>query len=165
MHNRNEKKYNEVIGIKPGDVIVVLDDIFRYDDGMCGATYYSMEPLTKTDIEAQNDPGNLKDLWQEAVAGGVTEQSLQEWAEEVRATMDEDLYFPYDDPSFRSQIREAIAKLPPEQAQKIAEIEGRDEFVDWNVFGCGRLGRVNPDEFETVLNPQLIKDVNEVEGE
>lgn len=169
-HERTSTEYNEIVGVLKSGCVFVLDDIFKYTDGFKGATRYEMEILTKDQVEAQNDPDYIadmyKDYWQEEVAHNNTELELEDWAKEISENLSPDMYSFSDDPSFRKEMRKAYEQLSDEQKAAVDKATGKDDkFVDWNCYCCGRCGKITKDDFALILRPDLLDKIIEAEKE
>lgn len=166
--NRQETTYNEIIGISSGE-IVVLTDTFRYQgDPLKGATGFTIEPLTQDMIDEMRDPENMKEIWQDLVHSGDTEEGLSGWCERVNEEYnDREGYAWSDDPSFRSEMDEAYEKLTEEQKEKLDNAFGKigKDFVDWNSRSCGRCIPTKESSYSLLLRPDLLKEVQKYEGE
>ena len=169
-NDRQTTKYNQIVGVLKTGCVFVLDDTFKYGDGFKGATRYEMEILTKQDVEIQNDPENVADIyedqWQYEVAHNMTKLGLDDWAKEKIENLNPDLYSYSDDPSFREEMAEAYDKLTEEQKAALDKAVGKDEnFVDWSCYCCGRCGNeISEDDFAVILNPELLKAIQEAES-
>lgn len=166
MNNRQETTYNEIIGIAGGE-IVVLTDTFEYKDGLKGATGFTIEPLTKDQIEAMKDPVELREIWQEVVSSGNTDEGLTEWAEKVNEENTGTRQYGYmDDPSFREDMDKAYGKLSDEDRAKIVQEFGEfgKDFEDWNSRSCGRCIPTKESDYSLLLRPDLLKVVQEFEN-
>lgn len=134
-------EYNcfEILGIYK-DELVCLDEINDFTG--CGESkgqvhIQTMRPLTQAQIDDAKDVYNLKDYWQEAVAGGYTEDSLSDWVEQaIDEAEGQDLYFPFDDDSGRDETHRAIGRAT--DGAKIMKWfeENINGFVDfeWSCF-------------------------------
>ena len=83
--DREFLKINKPVGIKDGS-IYFLEEIFKYKDGFKGAVGTVFDPVTQSEIDENNDLDNAtefhRELWQQAVEGGHTEQSLSDYVED-----------------------------------------------------------------------------------
>lgn len=143
---RKATKYNKIMGVGENGEVYVLNEVFNYGDGkngFHGATYYSMEPIDQATIDAQSDPENLRDIWQEAVRAGQTDLGLEDFAEQLKDEMSDDQLWVFDDTSFVDDFNEALAEASPEVLAKIGNP------IAWRCFGCGRLG--DPDEKQMII--------------
>lgn len=79
MERQSIKK---LLGITEHDEIIYVDS-FHWNGVSCN----SFTPVSKEDIELRNDIDNLKDnygyLWQESVAQGTTEESLNDFIDAI----------------------------------------------------------------------------------
>lgn len=155
------KNYNRIIGVlRQTKEVLVLEDTFRYSENFTGATSYRMEVLTKDQAEDRNTDEALRDWWQEAVASRHCDKGLDDWLDDARAEAEaEGLHFVGDDPSFRAEFDEALAKLTEEQRQQLKEATGVDEqFLAWFNVGCGRCidANLTSKDFSLLLDPQAL---------
>ena len=170
INNRQETKYNQIVGIKDG-CVYVLQESFQYgSDGMRGCCGYSMGTLDQETVDYYNDIDNLtnefKYLWKDAVASDATEDSLSEFIESVKYNYTEidNLYYVGDDDSYRYTFHNLIDDLPEDQKKIIEQHFGvkGDDFVDWQVSGGGRC--FDPDmEWDVIFRPDLIEVINQFE--
>ena len=176
---RTEVKYNKIVGITKDHTIFVLDDTFSYQNedgsqGLHGATRYEMGTIGQDTVDYNNEVDTIRDtykeLWVEGVKGGSEERSLDEFLEDIiEKTKEEgDTYlFPSDDPSFRDEMEDALADASDATRKAIEDefgIKGKD-FVAYDCVCCGRCGKITPDYFEKVLNPDLLQTIMEVEND
>lgn len=145
---REATKYNKIMGVGENGEVYVLDETFVYEDedgkgGFHGATYYSMEPIDQATIDANNDPENVRDIWQEAVRAGQTDLGLEDFAEQIKAEMSDDQLWALDDTSYVQEFNEALAEASPEVLAKIGNP------IAWRCSSCGRLG--DPDEMQMII--------------
>lgn len=86
MSETKRTTYNMVVGVKDGE-IYLLNGIFDHGNGFKGATGSILRPVTADEVEERRDLEYVKDvygyLWQEAVADGSTEISLNEYIEDI----------------------------------------------------------------------------------
>lgn len=169
-NNRQETKYNQIVGIKDGCVYVLQESFLYGSDGMRGCCGYSMGTLDQGTVDYYNDVDNLtnelKYLWKEAVASDDTEDSLVEFLERMKYNYIEidNLYYVGDDDSYRYQFNNLIDDLPEDQKKIIEQhfgVQGED-FVDWQISGGGRC--FDPDmEWDVLFRPDLIEVINDFE--
>lgn len=163
---RQATEYNEIIGIADGE-IVVLEDTFKYDSELQGATGFTVAQLTDEMIEEAKDPDNMVDLWQEAVRAGATTDGLKEWTDEVNAeyNLGERQYFGTDDTSEREEMDEIFAKLSKEDQAKVIKEFGEigKDFRDWDVRSFGRCIPTDEKDYSLLLRPDLLEKVREAE--
>ena len=166
---REETKINQIVGIKDGE-LYVLEDVFKYSDGLKGATGYSMNIITQKYIDDMNDVDYLETeldyLWREAVQAEKTTDSLREYMESL---VDEcqvyDQLYPLDDNSFRHQTEKLVEELPADQKaelEKFFGVMGKD-FVTWSVSGCGSCFKAD-DEWDVVFRPDLLELIKQYEN-
>lgn len=158
MQERKATTYLEIVGINKQGELVVLEDIFQYgDNGLKGATGFTMRPLTQEEIDERNEPSELKEYWQQAVEAGTTEDSLEDWTELAKSELGERQYFPFDDNSFRYDTDNAYSKLSDENKaiidKEFGEIE--KDFVDYDCVGCGRCLPTDHKDYRVLLRPDL----------
>lgn len=167
--DRQETKYNQIVGIKDG-LVYVLEESFQYGEkGMRGCVGYAMETLSQETIDSQNDVDNLIDeydyLWREAVASQSTELGLSDYIVQLTEDVDENgLYFLGDDDSFRYQFNGLVDNLPEDQKEILKRYFGEKDvdYVDWNCVRCDRC--FDPgEEWNEVFNPELLEVINEYE--
>lgn len=163
---KEETKYNQIIGVTE-EGVVVLEKTFAHSDNFKGASGYIISPLTQDEIDNGRDPDTLKEYWQEAVAGGYTEESLEDWAEKVNDEYNGEgrQYFYMDDPSSREDMDEAYNRLTSDQKaelDKVFGVKGKD-FVDWDCRHCGRCIPIKDEDYIVVLNPELLEEAKKYE--
>lgn len=171
MTNRKSTTYNEIIGITESNEIIILEDIFEYEDGFKGATYNLMGVLTPEQITEANDPEHIYAeydwLWQEAVQAGHTELGKKEFLDEFLENRKYDGYYTMsDDPSYRYETDEALEKLTKEQRAEFDNIFGVRgiAWVDFDCYGGGRVGdSYQKWEFKALFRPDLINEIAKVE--
>lgn len=158
---RTKKEYNEIIGITKNGEIHMVDYIFEdtlHGKPFCGATGSCFYPLTQEQVDDRKDPETLKDtydfLWREAVAEERTEDSLEDYMEQiVRESEWSGELFPGHDNSYVDKI--------PEDFQ-------REYFADAVGFECVGGGRmfsdVKAEDYEVLLRPDLLKLIQEAES-
>lgn len=125
-----------------------------------------MCPLTQEEIENRSDPQNLRDIWVEAVKADSTDESLEDFVDELTLNMDSDQYYPFDDTSYRKEFNQLWEEEDEETQTKIEEyfgVEGED-YVDWSIYSGGRCFSAD-DEWDEVLNRGALKIIKEFEGE
>ena len=135
----DERKIYAILGILEDDTVLFIHDLFEYSDNFKGATGSVHEAITDEYVETQRDPDTnwdyFKELWQDAVAHDRTEDSLDDYIEEITQPYNYDGLFPTDDPSFRWQFDDAFKKLNVEQQQEILKafsVYTREECVSMN---------------------------------
>lgn len=169
--NRQETKYNQIVGIKD-DLVYVLQESFQYGEkGMRGCVGYTMGTLSQEEIDLGNDMDNIKDeydyLWREAVASQRTELGLEEYLEEIVRDADMlGLYFLGDDDSFRCEFNDLVDNLSEDQKETLKRYFGEKDvdFVDWNCASCGRCFDPN-EKWDEIFRPDLIEVINDFERE
>lgn len=157
----DERKIYAILGILEDDTVLFIHDLFEYSDNFKGATGSVHEAITDEYVEMQKDPDThwdyFKELWQDAVAHDRTEESLDDYIEEITAPYNYDGLFPTDDPSFRWQFDDAFKKLNIEQQQEILEafsVYTREDRVSMNDVFLPPL----PDEDEDDIFKEVVCD-------
>lgn len=164
MEYEIKEDYNEIVGVLKTGEVAVLEYTFKYIDhsNLKGATGYTMRPMLQQYIDEMNEDESLREYWQEAVAGGYTDKSLKDWADEVRAELKgtEDLFY-MDDTSFRKTFAKAYDKLTDEQKEQFDSVFGKKgvDFAEYDSQSCGRCLSSNPDDYKLVINPVLLKTI------
>lgn len=166
MPNEHEirENYNEIVGVLKNGEVAVLETTFQYTDrkNFKGATGYTMRPMLQQYIDEMNEDESLREYWEEAVAGGYTNKSLEDWAEEVRAELKgtDDLFY-MDDTSFRKTFQKAYDKLTEDQKKQFNRVFGEKgkDFVEYDSQSCGRCLSSDPDDYQLILNPDLLKTI------
>jgi hypothetical protein len=135
----DERKIYAILGMLEDDTVLFIHDLFEYSDNFKGATGSVHEAITDEYVEMQKDPDThwdyFKELWQDAVAHDRTEDSLDDYIEEITQPYNYDGLFPTDAPSFRWQFDDAFKKLNIEQQQEILKafsVYTREECVSMN---------------------------------
>lgn len=166
---REETKINQIVGVKDGE-LYILEDVFKYSDGFKGATGYHMGVISQSYIDEMNDINFLCEeydyLWREAVQGGHTTDSLQEYMQSwIDETYYSDQLYPSDDNSFRYQTEKLVEELPADQKQELEKVFGvmGEDFAAWSVSGCGRCFNPN-DEWDVVFRPDLLELIKQYES-
>lgn len=151
---RKEEKLYKCIGINSDGALIMVDYLFE-TDGMCGATGSEFYPVTQEMIDERNDPEYVKDcyegeyLWKEAVKAGHTDLGLDDYIDSL--IQNSDGHFFGHDTSYISHIPEEIRAK---------------HFPDAVTFECVGGGRMFPralEDLETVLEPELIERIREIE--
>lgn len=162
----NETHYNAIVGVINGE-LAVLEYTFEDSETFKGATGYRMRTMTQEYINGKKDLDDADDyLWKQAVAAGDTTLSLEDWWEDL---CDEakcsQLYFPFDDDSFRYKTNELYKALPDNDRKKVEKILGVKgiDYVDFDCSCCGRCLNANK-EWDVILRPDLVELINKVEG-
>ncbi len=153
--NRESFKYNRPVGIKDGS-IYFLNEIFNYKDGMKGATGTVLDPVNQSEIDENNDLDNAtewyREIWQQAVEGGHTEESLKDYVQDCLDHQDGE--YPGHDNSY-SELHE----------------EAKKHFNDDDIetFNCSGGGRCFNEEllssFDKVIDHSLIDLIRQYEKE
>lgn len=133
---RTATVYNEILGRDEHGSVVVLDEVFEYDNGFKGATGSQFEIVSREEVEeaikTENFEEYAREIWQEGVAGGFTELGLGVWIKHYFGTEEEKIEYLYDNSysHMHPAIREAFDV--PEDA----------------VIHCTGGGRMFPDALE-----------------
>lgn len=102
-NDRKEINYNKPVGIKDGS-IYFLNYVFDHFDGFRGATGTVLDPITKDYIDNISNEDWIeysRDLWKSAVETNSTENSLEDFSEQIKADSEIDgLKFPGHDYSY-----------------------------------------------------------------
>lgn len=102
-NDRKQINYYKPVGIKDGS-IYFLDYVFDHFDGFRGATGTVLDPITKdyiNNISNEDWIDYSKEIWVEAVKSGSTEDSLEDFAEQIKTSSEIDgLKFPGHDYSY-----------------------------------------------------------------
>lgn len=159
MTNYEEKtEYFEILGRDKEGTIWMLDYTFIHDNDFKGATGTNWYPVTKEEYEERLDVDYLmyeyKWLWQQIVKDGKTEDSLEQWAEQLLNSGEAEEFL--WDTSYRNKwddIRELFPELNEE---------------DYPVFRCTGGGRCfhNPIDidWDVLLKPELVKVIEKYES-
>lgn len=107
---RTETKYDKLVGQKENEFYFV-DDIFKYDDGMQGVTGTILVPVSKeeyedrTSNEAKYDYLDNSGSWEEAVKSGRTEESKQDYYQNIIDIAGDELIFDFSGSDLWDQLR------------------------------------------------------------
>lgn len=133
---RTATTYNEVLGRDEHGSVIVLDEVFEYNNGFKGATGTRFEIVSREEVEEAIEPENFEgyvhEIWQMEVSEGVTTAGLEEWTEHHFETDEEKIGYLYD--NSYSHLHPAIRK-----AFDVAEDA---------VIHCTEGGRMFPDALE-----------------
>lgn len=152
--NKEQKDYYELVGRTVSGRIYMLDYTFKYSDNFSGATGTHWEAVTKEEYEERLNIDTFMEefrwLWEDQVKNNRTDESLKEWSEAMLEEGVEDLLF---DKSYENKW-EDIRKAFPEYNKE-----------DYPVFSCTGGGRCFPikEEWEILINPELLKAIDEAE--
>lgn len=158
---KEETTYKEVIGITVNDEIIMLNSIFKYEDGFCGATGSVYNPIDQDYIDRRNDPQEVASdyafLWREAVAAQQTEDSLENYMQlmiDHEVDYGDGYYFGHDPgDSYLLEGSELQEKYFP-------------DAVTFENTGAGRIFDAKDRyEWKVVLRPDLLEKILEVEAE
>ena len=144
-NKREQIDYGKPVGIKDGS-IYFLDYVFNHHDGFKGATGTILDPIAQSEIDENNDPENVKewyrDIWQQSVESGNTENSLNDFVEECIDHCDGE--FPGHDMSYSEYHDEAFKHFD-------------DDVKTFNCSGGGRcFDHKLLNSFDTVIDQSLI---------
>jgi hypothetical protein len=148
---RNETKYFKPVGIKDGS-IYFLDYTFNNGD-FKGATGTVFDPITQEEIDEYNDKNFVKDIykdsWVESVKSGHTEESLDDFVEDIIDHCDGE--YPHQDCSYSHLWDEAHKYFD-------------DSVITFNCAGGGRcFDKELLNSFDKVIDPELIKIIKQYE--
>lgn len=159
----NETHYNAIVGVIDGE-LAILEYTFEDSENFKGAVGHTMRTLTQEQIDSQKEAD--EELWKGAVAGGSTTLGLDDWWEDAcdEAEMN-NLYYPYDDDSYRYETNELYEALSDDDREKIEEIMGvkGEDYVDFECGSGGRCFDANA-EWDLILRPDLVELINKLEG-
>lgn len=160
----NETHYNAIVGVIDGE-LAILEYTFEDSENFKGAVGHTMRTLTQEQIDSQKDEAD-EELWKGAVASGSTTLGLNDWWEDAcdEAEMN-NLYYPYDDDSYRYETNELYEALSDDNREKIEEIMGvkGEDYVDFECGSGGRCFNAN-EEWDLILRPDLVELINKLEG-
>jgi len=152
---KEEKSIKKLVG-RIGDTYYVCDCIFRYGNIFHGATATVLCPVSRENYEYSQETDQLKerfeDLWRTAVIDGGTDQSLEDYAQEIFDVDGDEALWDFSGHEYWDMIRQAVPELAKE---------------DYPVFDCVRSGRsfsYNM-EWDEIYDRELWKCIQEVEEE
>lgn len=154
MSDRTAKKYNQLIG-RIDNSYYFLDEIFKYSDDFQGATATVIEPVGRGEYDEQTSDENireyLRDHWQMQVSDGSTEQSLDEYVDEVTSYENvEDIVFSdIIDDDRTEDLRKRLAASVDDYPVFIASGGGRS-------FSKGM-------QWDFIYNQELLDEIEKVE--
>lgn len=159
MKTKQETQIKKLVG-RQGDIdgdYYVCDYIFKHDKDFQGATATVLRPVSQDEYDNRTNPNNsdcqdyFRELWQEAVKSGNTEQSFQDWLELL---MDDNGAESVFDPS-GSEYWDDIRKAEPELTE-----------ADYPVFECIGGGRSFSKgmKFDKVYDEKLLAKIMSVES-
>lgn len=134
MTETKRTAYNEILGRRDGEEIVMLDDTFEYSSGFKGATGSRFEVASAEEVQERLDNFEeyVDELWRMVVAESDYTGSLEDWVENNFPGDDSKLDHLYDD-SY-SEHHDAIRKA--------------FDLPDDSVIYCTGGGRMFPDALD-----------------
>lgn len=154
MTSKN-KKIEKLVG-RIEDRYYVCDYVFADKKGFQGATASVLRPVGINEYEEAQQPENLKEyfqeLWQEAVKAGTTEESLQDYAEEIYAVDGDSSRWDLSYYGYWDIIRKAVPELTEE---------------DYPIFECVGGGRSFSSDmkWDEIYNQKIWELILEYENE
>lgn len=157
----------EDAGRMGGYTLETVECEYDEDGKLIGYDNNGFEFLSQDYIDERNDiswADNEKDLWEQAVQGGYTTDSLEDWYEGLMNSGCYDL-FPFDDNSYRDEAKELWENLTDEQKEELAEYVGvKDEdFATFNWVHSLSLGNPNEQDWVVVFDNDLLNQIIEKE--
>ena len=156
-----------------GYTLETVEVEYNADGSVKNYSNTGFEFLSQDFIDERNDvewAENERDLWEQAVQGGYTSDSLEDWYEDLVDTC----YglFPYDDDSYRDDVEKLWDELSKKKKKEIEEFVGEkgevndeDNRGDWVTFNCVHMTHLgDPDEQDDwvlVFNKNLLKKIVE----
>ena len=126
---KEQKDIKKLVG-RIGDGYYICDYVFKYEDGLHGATATVLRPVSKQEYEDSQEIDNLKgrfaDLWMEAVRDGRTEESLEDFAQGIYNNGGDEYLWDSSGYEYWDMLRKTIPELTEE---------------DFPVFDCSSGGR------------------------
>ena len=151
---RKQTEYNQLVG-RIGDSYYFCDYIFE-DRGFKGAVASVLCPVSKSDYDNRHDLDNsdtlewFRELWQWAVDGNYTEESLVSYAQDVIDDDGDDALWDLSYNHYWDALREAIPELT------------EDEYPVFEAAGGGR--RFSPDmEWDEIYDQELWEKIKAIE--
>ena len=163
---RKETIYNQIIGIKDGN-LVLLNYIFDNGNDFKGATGAYFEVLSQDEAERLTDDFDGDELWRMAVAAGDTTLGLDDWtAEYIYACKLDGLDFPMQDNSYLNELSRALNDLSEENLEDLHFYYENcglsyEDYI-FNCVGGGRCFDAN-DKWDVVFRPDLLEKIMAVE--
>ena len=153
MKNREEIKFNKVVNFdKENNEVIVLDGVFKYNDGFKGATGSIFEPVTREryDEVLEMDVDEIADY---LIDAGFELPECQKggfigWASDFTNDDRLSLFFDLSYTELHKYIREQIG-LTEDEAY---------------MFNCIGGGRCFDNEFKGNINPELSKIIRKYES-
>ena len=134
---REEKKINKLVG-RIGDEYYFCDYIFSHDD-FHGAKGTILRPVNKDEYEGAMDIKNAKDrfydLWAEAVEDRRTEESLEDYCQNIIDCDNEEAFWDFSGSNYWDDLREAIPELTKEEYPVFECVGGGRSFslnMEWD---------------------------------
>lgn len=116
---KNEKQIRKLVGRIDGDYYI-CDYIFNDSPDFHGATATVLRPVSADERDNRTNPhnsdtkNNFKELWQDQVQAGQTEQSFEDWLEELLAVDGDEAVFDFSGYEYWDLLREAEPELTEE---------------------------------------------------
>jgi hypothetical protein len=162
---RDQKNYNEIIGITDSGEIYLLNYIFEstlHGTPFCGATGSILTPLTQAYVDSRNNIDSLKDtygfLWQEAVKDGNTELGLDDYLQEM---MDSEVQ--YGEGLFLGHDTSDTHHITDEQTAEIETVlKYKHEIIGYECIGGGRCFDRDI-TWKHIFRPDLLAEIKRVE--
>jgi hypothetical protein len=163
MNTYKQDDYCKVVAQNGNGELIMLDYIFDDGDGFKGATGSIFRPVSVDEHDERYSIEGLKnhgygDLWKSAVQEGQTEDSLDDWLQDV---LDMDGVESVFDLSFSLQIEAEVNRLVKEGKLK-PEYADREQYPFFEYVSSGRCFDKD-DKYETVFEPELLKKIRAIE--
>ena len=128
---REQKNIRKLVG-RIGDSYYVCDYVFKYDDGLKGATATVLRPVSKQEYEAAQEIDNLinrfADLWGEAARDNRTEESLKDYCQSIYDCDGDEAIWDFSGYDCWDLIREAVSEITEENYPVIECVGGGRSF-------------------------------------
>lgn len=134
-----------------GNEIVVLDEVFTYDDGKKGATGYIFEPISRERYEEETSFENLRAYLKDAseLPEEYEDGGYNAWTQAIIDNNEEGCIYDLSFSNLWDEIRNEL---------------GLDE-EDAYVFNCISCGRIFNENYQGNVNPELSAKIREHEKE
>ena len=150
MTERKQTDYNQLVGIKDGE-LYMLDYVFDDGKDFKGATGSIFDPVSQQWIDECNSDENKKEhlieSWRNSVSSGDTEESLQEYIDT----------WPEDDNEFFGQDTSYIYRIPEGTLEKYFP-----GAVTFTCVGGGRCFEKNM-KFDVIISQDMVDLINKYE--